>query len=457
MNQRLEQIDLNRTARDIALHDFKSYVEMVAPEFLISDHHELMMYEAEGSLIRPNAKTLIACPPRHSKSLLISNLFASYLMTKFQGFHVVVASYAGELSLELGRRTQSIFTSDNYKRIFQDITVSDDSSSKTRFHLSNGSSYFAVGVGGSLVGKSASILILDDAYKGLEQARSKAYQETLKNWYGGSFYTRRLRGAPLIIVNTLWTLNDLPLKLVEADPEGWSVLKLAAIREDGTALWPGMFSLEALLDIKRTIGTQAFQALYQQEPNPDEGAIIKRGWFKFYTQMPKLELMLQSWDLAVKDKVSSDFVVGLVMGRKGADKYIVDMFRARVDFPATVQAIRTMSAKHPTTYKKLIEDKANGPAVIATLKSKVSGLIPVEPVGDKFMRLNAVAPDVEAGNVYLPDPSIAPWVHDFIEEVCSFPTAKHDDIPDAFSQGLFELRRSGLSYQPIAGHGESVW
>jgi hypothetical protein len=152
-------MNLEALAKEIALSDFQSFIELIFPEFKISNHHNQMIDVIQKTITTPNGKAFIACPPRHSKSYLVSNLLAAYLMTKHRDFHFVVASYSSELSLELGRRTKQLFNSEIYQQVFSDVTISDDSSSKTRFHLSNGSSFFSVGVGGTLTGKSASILV----------------------------------------------------------------------------------------------------------------------------------------------------------------------------------------------------------------------------------------------------------------------------------------------------------
>ena len=140
--------------------------------------------------------------------------------------------------------------------------------------------------------------------------------------------------------------------------------------------------------------------------------------------------------MAFKDLDSSDFVVGQVWGRKGGDRFLLDQVKERFDFPQTLNAVRVCNRKWPRSYAKLVEDKANGTAVIATLRHEVQGLIPVQPEGGKEARASAVSPQVESGNVYLPHPAIVPWVDAFIHECASFPNAAHDDQVDAMSQAL---------------------
>ncbi len=163
--------------------------------------------------------------------------------------------------------------------------------------------------------------------------------------------------------------------------------------------------------------------------------------------------VLQSWDAAFKDTASSDFVVGQVWGRKGANIYLLDQVRDRMDFPATLNAIRALSNKWPESSAKLVEDKANGPAVIAMLKNTIPGLIAIEPRGSKEARASAVSPFIEAGNVYLPSSALAYYVNDFVEECASFPKGAHDDQVDAMTQALDRLQ---LANDGIFGYFENL-
>jgi predicted phage terminase large subunit-like protein len=144
--------------------------------------------------------------------------------------------------------------------------------------------------------------------------------------------------------------------------------------------------------------------------------------------------------MAFKDKDTSNYVVGQVWGAKGADRFLLDQVRARMDMPATKEAVRALSERWPKAGAKLVEDKANGPAVIQELQHDVEGLIEVTPEGGKIARAHAVSPQVEAGNIYLPHPAIAPWVEVFLEETAAFPNGRHDDQVDAMTQALNRMR-----------------
>jgi predicted phage terminase large subunit-like protein len=155
---------------------------------------------------------------------------------------------------------------------------------------------------------------------------------------------------------------------------------------------------------------------------------------------PEFDSQIQSWDLAFKDKATSDYGVGQVWAAKGADRFLLDQHRERMDMPQTKQAIRTMSEKWPQAAAKLVEDKANGPAVIQELQHQIAGLIEVTPEGGKIARAHAVSPQAEAGNIYLPHLATCSWVDPFLEEATAFPNSRYDDQVDAMTKSLHRLR-----------------
>ena len=150
-----------------------------------------------------------------------------------------------------------------------------------------------------------------------------------------------------------------------------------------------------------------------------------------------MDQVIQSWDMAFKGNNESDFVAGFILARKGASFYIIHRIKEQMDFPATLEAVKSMTRRFPKAKAKLVEDKANGPAIIATLKDKIAGLIAVNPGSDsKESRAHAISFLFEAGNVYLPDPELYHWIDDLIEELVSFPNGANDDQVDALCQGL---------------------
>jgi len=224
------------------------------------------------------------------------------------------------------------------------------------------------------------------------------------------------------------------------------VSKKSIERKVDDILHPEREGPKVLSDLKTALGSRGFAGQYQQSPAAQEGNIIKRQWIKFYDHLPPMHMfdeIIQSWDMTFTGKAKSDFVVGQVWARLGADKYLIDEMRGRFGMDETLKAFSSLTAKWPVAQLKLIENKANGPAVEDMLKKKISGIVLQEPKGDKVSRLNAVAPQFEAGNIYLPSTQICTWINEWIEELVSFPNATNDDRCDAASQALIRFADSG--------------
>jgi predicted phage terminase large subunit-like protein len=269
-------------------------------------------------------------------------------------------------------------------------------------------------------------------------------------------------GAPVVIIQTRWHEDDLSGWLLSG-PSGseWKYVNIPAQAEtDGDPLGraPGDYLTSArgrtAVDweaTKRDVGARTWASLYQGHPAPAEGGLFKRSHWRWYPAPKAIrrddgsmwvhgaDEIIQSWDMAFKDTKASDFVVGQVWARFGADVFLLDQIRDRLDFPASCRAVQAMSAKWPQGNAKLVEDKANGPAIIAQLRASVPGLIPITPKDSKYARASSVSPFVESGNVHLPDPTMAPWIDEFVVEHGSFPNATHDDQVDATTQALHRM------------------
>lgn len=206
---------------------------------------------------------------------------------------------------------------------------------------------------------------------------------------------------------------------------------------------------EVLEQKKRMMGSYIFACQMLQKPMPDGGAIFRQEWIRHWLpkDLPKRwDRVVQSWDMAFKDKEDSDFVVGQVWGVNGANAFLLDQVRGRLSFTATLKAVIDLSKKWPAARLKMIEDKANGPAVMNALKDVVPGFRPIEPYGSKVARAHAITAMWESGNVLIPHPSIVPWVAEFTDELLNFPVCRNDDQIDAMTQALDEIhKKPGLN------------
>jgi predicted phage terminase large subunit-like protein len=456
------------TKQLILAEDVSQYGHLVSPaamgkrlhgkRFVRYPHVDYLSARLRKSLLKGNARIVISMPPRHGKSWLTSLFTPVWYLSLFPRHNIILASYESEFAASWGRRVRNEIEANKWLG----IELSSDSSAADRWELKGtAGGMMTAGIGGAITGRGGHLLIVDDPVKNLEQAMSESYRRKAIEWYQSTFRTRGEPGASIIVIQTRWHEGDLAGYLLSEDSqEKFENISLPAIaeaegdalgRKIGDPLCAERYPLHALDLIRKGVGSTVWNALYQQRPSSMEGNFFKRQWWRYYRQLPqRFDLMLQSWDLSFKESKEGSFVVGQVWGRVGADKYLIDQVRARADFPTTIRMIRSLSAKWPRAHTKLVEDKANGPAVIDTLKRELSGMIPILPDGSKEARAASVSPDVEAGNVFIPDPSIAPWIHDYVEELANFPKATDNDQVDATTMALKRMQSGTIPFSPIS-------
>lgn len=415
---------------------------------------------------------LIICqPPRSGKSEIVSRRFPAYALGKNPDLQIIATSYSSDLVSRFNRDVQRIIDDDIYREIFPSTTLNgrnvrtDTRASYIRTSdlfevVGHKGSYRSTGVGGGITGQGADILIIDDPIKDRAEANSPTIREKLWDWYTSTAYTRLSPGGGVIVMATRWHTDDLIGRLIQKMQEGsgddFNVITYPAIaehdephRKAGEALHPERYDLEQLNAIRQTIGPQDWSALYQQRPVPEGGAVFKIAAFKRWNSTnlpPAFDQILGSWDMTFKDSKSSDYVVGQVWGRKGVDLYLLDLFRGQWDFTKTLEMFALMTAKYPRTHRWLIEDKANGSAIISVLKKQIHGITPITPTESKLERAYAVTPLIEAGNVYIPES--ATWLANFEDELLNFPAGAHDDQVDSMTQALNFARQHTVSTIP---------
>lgn len=475
--------ELEKALARRSLIDFYRYIH---PDYEIKWFHEIICDYLEQWAFGNIKRLMIFMPPGTGKSDLGSRVLPAWIFGRNPDAWIMATSYSPSLASDMNRDVQKIIESEEYKEIFPEttlfgkniVTVASNTYLRNSevFQIVNHDGYYkCAGVQGAITGKRFFYGIIDDPLKGRETAESPTMREKLHAWYRSDFHTRVLnKDARILIIQTRWHMEDLAGMLMEQarqnpKAEQWEVVSFPMIAEDdkspfdprktGESLWPSRFgTAEELETEKITQGPYNWSSLFQQHPTPPGGAIFNRGWWKYWGHEAKndpftgqqsifkrpdykdFDLIIQSWDCTFKDTKGTDYVVAEVWGKKNADRYLLDIVRARMDFPTTIQAVRSLSGKWPCAIKKLVEDKANGPAVISTLQREIPGLIPFSPgTSSKIIRAQAITPYVQAGNVFIPDPSIHSWVHDFIEECAAFPNGKNDDQVDAMTQALIDL------------------
>lgn len=399
---------------------------------------------------------LINIPPRHMKSLAVSVFWMAWMWIRNPAFRWLFASYAQSLSTRDSLKCRRLISSPWYQGNWRDrFQFAEDQNLKMRFDNTKTGYRLATSIGGLATGEGGDAVVLDDPHNVLE-SHSEAKRESVLTWWDETMSTRLNDPATGVKVIVMQRVHERDLSGHVLEQGGYEHLCLPARyeprthvtsigwedprTEPGELLWPDRFSEEAISELERRLGSYAAAGQLQQRPAPSEGGMIKTHWWQFYSAPPlAFDQVVQSWDMTFKDTKSSDFVVGQVWGRVGADCYLLDQTRARLDFPSTLRAFEALCAAWPDASALYVEDAANGPAVIAMLRRKIAGIIAVTPEGGKVARAAAVSPIIEAGNVYLPDPSIAPWVDAYIHEFASFPNGANDDQVDATTQALKKL------------------
>lgn len=419
-----------------------------AQKFIAKNINALMADELKTKDGQQVKILCLSMPPQHGKSMLITQTFPSYYFMKNPDDKTIIISYGDDLARLFGRKNKEKIKEFGAELFGYELGKNTDTDMDIKGHRG---SIISRGIMAGITGQSADLIIIDDPIKSAIEANSEVYRNRIWEEFLNSIYTRLSAKGKIVIIQTRWNEDDLigrvmselsdkslyiniPLEAEENDPLG---------RAPGDSLFPEIGKDKEWLESTKKVyltkeGQRSWLALYQGRPTAQGGNLIKRDDFKYYSIMPeKFDQVLQSWDCTFKDSDGSDYVVGQVWGRKGPDKYLLDMVRARMDFPTTMNAILTMTRKWPQAYMKVIEDKANGSAIIQVLSRKIEGIMPVTPKESKLARVQSILPQIECGNVYLPNGAV--WLEEFIDECCKFPNGKHDDMVDAMSQALSKM------------------
>lgn len=439
-----------------ARDSLQSFARRMFPKYQTAAHIERLIEALEWAVRTPNARLIVTMPPRHSKSLHVSEFLPAWFLGRNPDKRIIGASHSAALAYTFSRRVRNQF--DDPRWPFPGVRVAGDKGAVQAWDIEGQrGGYLAVGVGGRPTGQGGDGIVLDDVVGSAADADSQTTRDSTWEWYQGTIRTRLEPGGFIVLTATRWNEDDLTGRLLAASETGgesWRHLYMPAIDDAGYALWPERWPLDALERIRSAVGPRVFEAQYQGRPAPDSGNVYQRDWWRYWQVMPDrgaFDQIIQSWDMTFRETRSGSFVVGQVWGAMNADRYLLDQVRFRGDFPAAVQAVRALSAQWPEAHEKIVENKANGPAIVATLRHEIPGLIEVQPEGGKEARANAVAWQIESGNVYLPDPKVKPWSADVVEEASSFPNGANDDQVDALSQALLRLQDRGAAWADNLG------
>lgn len=401
----------------------------------------------------------------NTKSEFGSFMFPAWFLGKYPEKKVMQASNTGELAVSFGRKVRNLVMSDQYAEVFPDVKLRQDSKAAGRWATNKSGEYFAIGVGGTMTGRGADIVIIDDPHTEGEATMAafdpKIYDKAYE-WYTSGPRQRLQPNGAIVIIATRWAETDLIGRVIRDSQERgradeWDVVELPAILPSGNSLWPEFWSTEELMALKEELPASKWNAQYQQSPTGEEGAIVKRDWWKTWDRPdpPKCHFIIQSWDTAFTKNERSDYSACTTWGvfylnedENDANIILLDAFQKRMEFPELKEKAR----QHYLEWEPddcIVEAKAAGASLIQELNQQsdifVRGYTPTrgtrQQSNDKIARLNTVAPIFQGGKVWAPDTR---WANEVIDQMAAFPNAAHDDLVDTAVMAVTRFRQGGF-------------
>ena len=450
------KIKLEEKRKESAIkNDFMSFVKYVWPDFIEGSHHKIMSEKFNKVATGQLKRVIINMAPRHTKSEFSSYLLPSWMIGKNPKLKIIQATHTTELAVRFGRKAKNLIDSQEYQKIFQ-TKLREDSKAAGRWETNEGGEYFAAGVGGSITGRGADLLIIDDPHSEQDALNTNALERTWE-WYTSGPRQRLQPGGVIVVVMTRWNTKDLTGRLINAQKETkadqWEVIEFPAILPNDKPLWPEYWKLEELEGVKASLAIGKWNAQYQQNPTAEEGSIIKREWWQLWDKdLPPLYHVIQSYDTAFLKKETADYSAITTWGvfypseDSGPNLILLDVVKDRFEFPE----LRRVALEQYNYWKPesvIVEGKASGMPLTFELRKQGIPVINYTPSrgNDKHARVNAVAPLFESGQIWATDDKFSEEV---IEECAAFPYGDHDDLVDSMTQAVMRFRQGGFIEHP---------
>ena len=453
-----KQIEFIKLCQD----NFLIFVRAMWPDFICRDttdptkfgHHQIIAKEFESIATAKHNRLIVNMPPRHTKSEFASYLFPAWMIGRNPKMKLMQVSHNAELATRFGSKVRNLMETEDYKSIFGDVKLREDSKAKGRWETNHGGEYFAAGVGGSITGRGADLLIIDDPHTEQDSMSDSAMDRAF-DWYSSGPRQRLQPGGSIVVVMTRWATDDLTGRLIKSQSapksDKWRTISFPAILESGNPVWPEYWKLDELESVKASVSTKNWNAQYMQDPTSEEGAIIKRDWWQDweFEKIPALKHVIQSYDTAFSKKETADYSAittwGIFQPAEGYEDCIIllDAMKGRYDFPDLKNlALEQYQYWQPETV--IIEAKASGQPLIHELRRAGIPVVDYVPAKgrDKHTRINSVAPVFESAMVYAP--LHEKFAQEVIEECAAFPNGQFDDYVDSMTQAVIRFRQGGF-------------
>jgi predicted phage terminase large subunit-like protein len=438
-----------------AKDDFLSFVKCMWPDFIEGAHHRHIAKKFNDLANKKINRLIVNMPPRHTKSEFASYLLPSWMVGRNPKLKIIQVTHTGELAIRFGRKAKHLIDSEDYGKIFK-TRLQEDSQAAGRWETAQGGEYFAAGVGGAITGRGADLLIIDDPHSEQDAMSANAF-ENCYEWYTSGPRQRLQPGGQIVLVMTRWSKKDLTGILMknqkEVKGDQWEVVEFPAIMDHGP-VWPEYWNAEELEKVKTTLPVGKWNAQWMQRPTSEEGALIKREWWRKWEKdtPPNLHYVIQSYDTAFMKKETADYSAITTWGvfypeeEKPANLILLDCVKERYEFPE-LRRVALDQYKYWKPEMVIIEAKASGLPLTYELRQMD---IPVQTFtpskgNDKHVRVNTCAPLFESGMIWAPDQKFAEEV---IEECASFPHGDHDDLVDSMTMAVMRFRQGGFIQHP---------
>lgn len=432
--------------RQMAKLRLLDFVKYNYSEYEANWHHKIIAEKLEGVLDGSIKRLIITLPPRHGKSELVSVQFPAWFMGKCPDKSIIASSYGSDLASDFGSQTRNLVASIEYRNIFNEIKLSEDSQAKNNWRVEgHRGRYIATGVGGAITGKGADVLIIDDPLKNRKDADSPNAREDVWKWYTSTARTRLSPDGAVVIIMTRWHDDDLVGRILRGSTaSSWDVVNLPAIathdeqfRKEGEALWATRYSTEALLETKREIGLYEFSALYQQDPVDAESQEFRQQWFKFRTYEdiePMFTRKFATIDTALSRGAHSDFTGVTRNYVDTSNCWNIRCERYRINSRDLVDLVFKL---HDEGFEVIgIEDGAYQQAIKPFLdetmkkRNRFPNVVALKHGGVmKESRIRGLVPRYETGTIY----HLTGYCKDLEEELLRFPKSVHDDCMDSLA------------------------
>lgn len=459
----------NRKQAQNCRNDLIAFCQHMQADYKVGKHHRILSNLLMEIAAGKKDRVCVNIPPRHGKSQLVSIYFPAWFLGKFPNKKVMMVSHTTDLAVDFGRKVRNIVDSDAYKQIFPTVTLAADSKSAGRWNTNVGGEYYACGIGSSIAGRGADLLLVDDPHSeqdvinGNFDVFDKAYE-----WFTYGARTRLMPQGKVAIIQTRWHLDDLTGRVVKdmAMNEGsdqYEVVEFPAIIDTidksgaptQKALWPEFYDLPALLRTKASMPLFQWNAQYQQNPTSEEASVVKREWWKVWTKEdpPRCDYLIMSLDAAAEAHNRADFTALTTWGvfnNEEAGAYhiiLLNSIKRRMEFPE-LKALALEEYKEWEPDAFIVEKKSNGVPLFQELRRQgipLQEYTPHRGSGDKLARLNSVADIVMSGLVWVPETR---WAEELVEEIAGFPFSSHDDLVDSTVMALMRFRQGGFIRLP---------